>query len=618
MRLSTIVTVAAVFGLAAGGAYFSARAAASWVESNTVSEVGARLQLDGFDWASVQANGLEVILDGEAPSEAARFKALSSVGSVVDATRIFDNFSIAESNALATPEFSIEILRNDIGISLIGLIPAATDREGLIEQINRRAPGVPVSDFLENADYAVPEKWDDAVDFGITALGLLERTKITIGEESVAVAASTNSEEEKRRLEANIARRAPDGIQTSLSLNAPRPVIAPFIMRFQIDGDQARLDACSADGPETAKLILQAASSAGLEGKNECRQGLGVPTPEWSMAAAKAITAVGELGGGSVTLSDVNLGLVAVPGTDQAKFDAVVAGLKNDLPEVFTVSATLPELRDPNEEKPIEFTATRSPEGALQLRGALVDTTSQKLMDTFVRAKFGSAQISKSLEVNPELPSGWTIRALSGLEALSALESGFVEVTDEKVLISGRSGDPNVGATLTQTLTERLGQDATFDLKISYDANLDPVANRLDPKECVLEIVQLTESKKITFEPGSTNLDGASRATVDQIAAIMARCPEAEIEISGHTDSQGGEEMNQSLSKDRADAVLGALKLKRVDLKTLVSEGYGETQPIADNGTEAGREANRRIEFRLITATPEPLEDQEDANNEQN
>jgi len=608
MRLSTAVTMIAVFGVAAGGAFLSARAAAVWVETSTEAEVAHRLKLDGFEWASVQADGLQVMLDGEAPSEAERFKALSSVGSVVDASRIFDSFEIMETDALKAPDFSIEVLRNDAGISLIGLIPAATDKDALLEQISSRAPGVTIADFLETADYPVPEKWPDAVNFGVSALGQLNRTKITIQGDSVFVKASTDSEADKRRFESALARRAPDGITTELRLTAPRPVITPYILRFQIADGTASLDACSADSPETAAKILSAAADAGLEGKADCRQGLGVPSPTWGDAAAASIATVAELGGGKVTLSDADVGLVGVAGSDQAAFDAAVAKLDAALPDVFSLSATLPELQAEGEDKPLEFIATRSPEGELQLRGSIDDESSREILTTFAKAKFTGSDLSDTLEVNTALPNGWTIRVLSGLEALGSMKSGFVEVTPATIIVSGRSGDPNVGATVSQGLVARLGKDANFDLNVDYDPNLDPIANRLDPKACVREIIALTDKKKITFEPGSTVLDGASRATVDQIALTMARCPEASIEVSGHTDSQGGEEMNQSLSKERADAVLQALTLKRVNIKKLVSQGYGEAQPIATNDTAAGREANRRIEFRLITATSEPLD----------
>ena len=80
------------------------------------------------------------------------------------------------------------------------------------------------------------------------------------------------------------------------------------------------------------------------------------------------------------------------------------------------------------------------------------------------------------------------------------------------------------------------------------------------------------------------------------------------IEIAGYTDSQGSEGGNQRLSQQRADAVLDGLRIRRVPVSNFRSVGYGEENPIADNETEEGREANRRIEFTLIEpeSTEEP------------
>jgi OmpA-OmpF porin, OOP family len=76
------------------------------------------------------------------------------------------------------------------------------------------------------------------------------------------------------------------------------------------------------------------------------------------------------------------------------------------------------------------------------------------------------------------------------------------------------------------------------------------------------------------------------------------------MDIGGHTDAQGSEGGNQSLSQARAEAVLLALQGRRVDVSGMTATGYGEAQPIADNETEEGREANRRIEFVLQGTAP--------------
>ena len=79
------------------------------------------------------------------------------------------------------------------------------------------------------------------------------------------------------------------------------------------------------------------------------------------------------------------------------------------------------------------------------------------------------------------------------------------------------------------------------------------------------------------------------------------------MEIGGHTDSQGSDELNARISRERAQAVKQALQDQRVNTTRMLVEGYGESEPIGDNQTEAGREANRRIVFTLIE--PEPTQE---------
>jgi len=75
------------------------------------------------------------------------------------------------------------------------------------------------------------------------------------------------------------------------------------------------------------------------------------------------------------------------------------------------------------------------------------------------------------------------------------------------------------------------------------------------------------------------------------------RCPDALIEISGHTDSVGSDDTNLQLSRRRAEAVSDYLKRAGVGAERMTAVGYGKTRPIASNDSEEGRARNRRIEF---------------------
>jgi OOP family OmpA-OmpF porin len=613
MRIIPVILSALAFAAAGVGAYFAAGLTVSWIENSSATAVEKRLALEGFDWASVQTDGLKVVLEGEAASEALRFKALAAAGQIVEAARVIDNFTITDSRPPVAPKFSVEILRNGKSISLIGLVPTKADNANFKDRVARIAGDLPVADFLETADYPVPDAWSSVISYGLLALERLEHSKISIGETQVTIEAIGESDAQKSKLLEELTRRTPADITSKIGISAPRPVITPFTLRFRITADGASFDACSADSPEAAVQILAAAKAAGLAEEATCRQGLGVPSPLWSKAATQAIAALTKLGGGSVTLSDADVTLTAPAGTDPTLFDTITSRLDGDLPEVFALNPILlvaPETPEDDAAIP-EMVATLSPEGQVQIRGPVISPRAQRTLQTFAYAVFGSEDVYLSTKLQDNLPEGWMVRSLASLAGLSKLNSGIATVSPNAIDITGLTGRRSAKTDIAQILIDRLGDGTEFELEVTYLEELDPLARMLNGAECVAEITDLASQNKIKFEPGSATLDGDSRDTVQAIAEVFERCLEAPIEIGGHTDSQGREEMNLNLSKGRAEAVLTALRGARVKLKSLTAEGYGETQPIADNGTEEGREANRRIEFRLVTpATLEAPETQ--------
>ena len=206
----------------------------------------------------------------------------------------------------------------------------------------------------------------------------------------------------------------------------------------------------------------------------------------------------------------------------------------------------------------------------------------------------------KATRINPDVPVGWPTRVLAALESLSYLANGSVVVTETDLRVSGNTGIASARSDIARILSSKLTGGASFDLDISYSEALDPLAGLPTPEECVELINAAGNKRKISFAPSSSDIESDALDTIDAIADILRDCQSVQIEISGHTDSQGREVMNQQLSQARADSVLNAIMARRVLTSNLSAKGYGESQPIADNKTEEGREANRRIEFRLV------------------
>ena len=597
----TVLALAAA-ATAAGLAALAATWAVTAIEARTVAAVKSRLLSEGILWASVSADGMQIHLTGTAPNEAARFRAVNLAGGVIDAGRIRDGMEVPALTGIEPPRFSVEILRNLDGISLIGLVPGADGEAeaALAASVAATAGGLPVADMLESADHAAPPGWDAALAFGLDALRLLPRSKISVAADRVTVTAIADSAEQKRGWDLDLARRVPQGLEVEIDISAPRPVLTPFTLRFVLDEGGARFDACSADTDRARDRITAAARAAGVEGRIACTVGLGVPTPRWAEAAEAGIRAVVALGEGAITFSDADVTLLAGAGVEQAVFDRVTGDLQATLPQVFSLQSTLPPRDQPVPQGPAEFTAVLADSGRVELRGRLTDDLLREAVDSFARAHFGAEAVYTATRLDPDLPDGWPVRVFAGLEALSELHAGRVTVRADMVDIAGVTGDQEARGRVAQVLSDRLGQGAEFKVDVRYEEALDPVASLPTAEECVDGLNDVLAARKITFAPGSSEIDTTARAVIEALAEVLRDCPPLRMEIAGHTDSQGSEGGNRALSQARAEAVLVALQGRRLPVEGFTARGYGEERPIADNATEEGREANRRIEFTLV------------------
>lgn len=607
MRLPTLLLAPVAFVVAAALSGVVAWWGAHAIETRTEAAITAELRREGMTWATAATDGLQVHLFGTAPNEAQRFRALNLTGRIVDAGRIRDRMDVTPAQALQAPRFSVELLRNDDGISLIGLVPTAAGQSALAAEVAAIADGLTVADMLNEADFPAPETWDTAVDFGLTALKLLPRSKISIAADAVGVTAIAGSEDEKRRFETELARARPQSLAVTIDISAPRPVLTPFTLRFVKDAGGARFDACSADTDRAREAILTAAVAAGVQGKISCTVGLGVPTPRWSDAAVAGIAAITELGTGTITFADADVTLLAGVEVPQATFDRVVGELDAAMPEVFSLDAKLPPKPDTTpREGPPELTATLSADGRLQIRGRLTDAAQRGAVTSFARARFGADAVSMATRLDPDLPDGWPIRVLAGLQALSELHQGTLLVQAGTVDVSGVAGSTEAQTRIAQTLSGQLGQGKAFSVDVRYDERLDPLAALPTPEECVADLNRVLTQTKVAFAPGSAEIEAEGGRTLDKLAEILKRCLDIPMQIAGHTDSQGSEGGNLALSQARAEAVLLGLQGRRVPVGSLTAVGFGESVPLEDNSTDAGREANRRIEFSLINPPEDP------------
>jgi outer membrane protein OmpA-like peptidoglycan-associated protein len=103
--------------------------------------------------------------------------------------------------------------------------------------------------------------------------------------------------------------------------------------------------------------------------------------------------------------------------------------------------------------------------------------------------------------------------------------------------------------------------------------------------------------QKIVFPVGVSEIQGEEARKLDEIAALLKSRPAVSVRIEGHTDNTGPEELNRSLSQERANAVRAYLIQRGIAGSRLEARGYGPSRPVASNDTPEGRSENRRVEF---------------------
>ena len=140
------------------------------------------------------------------------------------------------------------------------------------------------------------------------------------------------------------------------------------------------------------------------------------------------------------------------------------------------------------------------------------------------------------------------------------------------------------------------------------------IGNKMDKQKKELEQINGAQVEsindgqaiKVTFESGilfatnSSTLNSASQNSLTSFATSLKNNPDTDVQIYGHTDNTGSDAINNPLSEKRAQAVYNFLQTKGVSGTRMVSQGFGSTQPVADNSSTTGRAQNRRVEVYIL------------------
>lgn len=140
------------------------------------------------------------------------------------------------------------------------------------------------------------------------------------------------------------------------------------------------------------------------------------------------------------------------------------------------------------------------------------------------------------------------------------------------------------------------------------------IGNKMDKQKAELEkingaqvesindgqAIKVTFESGILFATGSSTLSSTSQSALTSFATSLKNNPDTDVQIKGHTDNTGSDAINNPLSQKRAQAVTSFLQTKGVAGSRMSSEGFGSSQPVADNATTAGKAQNRRVEVYIL------------------
>jgi len=194
------------------------------------------------------------------------------------------------------------------------------------------------------------------------------------------------------------------------------------------------------------------------------------------------------------------------------------------------------------------------------------------------------------------------ILALAGCASMSNQDKGVLIGAGSGAVVGGAVGSSSGNTALGAIIGAAIGGIAGGIIGDYMDDQAEEIQRDLEGAtvERVGEGIKITFDSGILFDIAASNLHDEARVNLTNLAEILNKYDDTEILIEGHTDGTGSENYNMTLSRNRAQSVAVYLEGAQVLPTRFTIMGYGEGQPVADNGTSTGRAANRRVELAIF------------------
>lgn len=609
-RYVLFAVLAVVFGLIAYD--LGVRGAHSY-ERMLKQRAGNGLAALGIDWARLEADGLQLELHGHAPDMFARELAIETTQATVPIARV-TSYATA---TLAPPEHRepvrVELLRDTRGITLTGQTASRTMRTQLNAALRRDGSDLTVHDLTGIQAATPPAGWGPEITVSSLAASSLPNAYVVMEPGRVIVEGDVENEEARERLTNALLERGGGRIAIVLRLDLPAEVVVPFAFSAYKDaGGGIWLERCVARSAEEQALLRESLRRVGMQVEQRaCPVGLGGPGGDWIKAINAGLASLAALPAGRFDLEYRAARLTALPPSTPADFDAIETAFRTSLPEGFEGQGHL------RAEDVATLTGIgrerhwlrlhRGKDGVI-LTGQVSTDDSKSTIETYAAALYGGAEVRTGLTVTGKPPpAGWQTTAISMLDHLQQVSSGSVEMAGFSLRFEGVTDTAEHARDLHRSIVANV-QEYEVSTKLGVDLPGRFARIPLPGARCADELGRLIHDKPVDFDTGSAVITADTAGVLKELAAVLSRCADDPIEIGGHTDSQGSEDLNVRISQARAESVRTALIERGVPMAKLRARGYGESEPIADNATEEGRARNRRIEFRPAETSPDEVE----------
>lgn len=611
MKLFAILFAAVSLGASGAGAFYLAQIGADQIEAQTGAAVRNALSAAGQDWVTVEADGMTVTLSGTSPSEAAKFRALDVAEAVVPQSRIATTITLADAEVAVPEVLNLDILLAADLVTLLGNTPQALDDQiaELLGMFSRR-----VVDLTRPVETEPQADWEQTLTLLGSIAPQIATGRVMVTDGGIAIEAALADAELRQSLVAEIEAATPQGQQIELSLSAPRMTLSPYPFDLSVSDGTFQLSTCAASTQSAARTIArQIAAATGLNDL-ECEVALGAPDDNWPQTVQIATELLTDLPDAALSIRDRVVQLSLESSAIDDRVDGLVARAGARLPEGY--SLLMNRVQAEEEPSPLVAAAPRGltmtiAPGRISAVGGVTGEAGVETMQSYAETAFPGRSLTLDLIASDPGAAPSLADALALLDVMNTLDTGTIRIGEATIHITGTGEGPGLATRIEGALTSRLTGTRDLDIDIEeYEpvevTEVEALPEVLkSPAECSAEITAAQQEDRILFAPSSASLDASSAGPLDEIARILATCPNVQVSIEGYTDSSGGEDMNRRISQLRAGAVLDALLSRGVFLDRMSATGYGEASPIADNGTAEGREANRRIEFRLSTSEPD-------------